>query len=254
MTASNEAITLTRPLRPHRAEGLPPRRHGLPTRHHPRGHLGVYDRHERADGVAEEATAILAVLSTWGQHGDASASRHRPPSHPHPSRMTADRMSAHDDEPVVIRMPFAVACANWRVTLAVLTDIHADTLLEGRMIVYASRMTRALAAVREGLRPLMLPEDALSNVVPLCACAGCPVSAGRPCSPGPRPGPPTPRRRPAPVHLRQEHRGAGGHAQRQWPRGLRAGEVDGTDAATLRREAHLLSRCLPPDVPIYPDD
>lgn len=35
---------------------------------------------------------------------------------------------------------------------------------------------------------------------------------------------------------------------------IEAGEVDGTDAATLRREAHLLSRCLPPDVPIYPDD
>ena len=40
-------------------------------------------------------------------------------------------MSAHDDEPVVIRMPFAVAC-ELEGYLAVLTDIHADTLLRGR--------------------------------------------------------------------------------------------------------------------------
>lgn len=75
-------------------------------------------------------------------------------------------MTAHDDEPVVIRMPFAVAC-ELEGYLAVLTDIHHEAPLEGELQVYASRMTRALAAVREGLRPLMLPDDAPANVIPL---------------------------------------------------------------------------------------
>lgn len=35
---------------------------------------------------------------------------------------------------------------------------------------------------------------------------------------------------------------------------IEAGDADETDVARLRREAHLLSRCLPPDLPIYPSD
>lgn len=35
---------------------------------------------------------------------------------------------------------------------------------------------------------------------------------------------------------------------------IETGEADETDVARLRREAHLLSRCLPPDLPIYPSD
>lgn len=33
---------------------------------------------------------------------------------------------------------------------------------------------------------------------------------------------------------------------------IETGEADETDVDRLRREAHLLSRCLPPDVPVLP--
>lgn len=79
-------------------------------------------------------------------------------------------MSAHDDEPVVIRMPFAVAC-ELELYLANLVDIHAESATDEEFplefAIYAERMVKALAAVREGLRPLMLPEDAPANVIPL---------------------------------------------------------------------------------------
>ena len=78
-------------------------------------------------------------------------------------------MSAPDDEPVVIRMPFAVAC-ELEGYLANLVDIHAESAAEEdfplEFAIYAERMVKALAAVRDGLMPLRLPEDA-PNVIPL---------------------------------------------------------------------------------------
>ena len=35
---------------------------------------------------------------------------------------------------------------------------------------------------------------------------------------------------------------------------IKTGAADHADVDRLLREAHLLSRCLPPDVPIYQDD
>lgn len=35
---------------------------------------------------------------------------------------------------------------------------------------------------------------------------------------------------------------------------IETGNADLTDVDRLHREAHLLSRCLPPDVPTHPDD
>lgn len=79
-------------------------------------------------------------------------------------------MTAHDDEPVVVCMPFAVAC-ELEGYLTSLVNVHAENATDEdfplEFAIYAERMGKALAAVREGLRPLMLPEDAPANVIPL---------------------------------------------------------------------------------------
>ena len=150
-------------------------------------------------------------------------------------------MSAHDDEPVVIRMPFAVAC-ELEGYLAVLTDIHADTLLEGGMIVYASRMTRALAAVREGCARSCCQRTPVQRGA--AAPRGVPGERRAPVltrtTPGTTDATPTPCACPPTTRT----------PRRWWPCStpvasrIEAGEVDGTDAATLRRGA--------PAVPVPP--
>ena len=69
---------------------------------------GVYDRRERADRGSRGGRGHRGV------RGPGDRGRQRlaalPATSKRPSRTTARSASAPDDEPVVIRMPFAVAC------------------------------------------------------------------------------------------------------------------------------------------------